>query len=150
MEWNQPYSKQQLRTNNDVTLYGEIVQIGAVKMDDGFNITDTFKVTVKPTVYKKMNKRVTRITGITDEVISNSGVDRDVAYKSFLNWCGEDSTFITWGDDDYDMLSKNMKFFGMMLLNATISNVYIITIPIATDVSFLLTMLWKRLISKVS
>ena len=53
MEWNQPYSKQQLKTNNDVTLYGEIVQIGAVKMDDCFNITDTFKVTVIPTVYKK-------------------------------------------------------------------------------------------------
>ncbi len=113
MEWNQPYSKQQLKTNNDVTLYGEIVQIGAVKMDDCFNITDTFKVTVIPTVYKKMNKRVSKMTGITDEVISNSGVDRETAYESFFEWCGNDSTFLTWGNDDYDIMSKNMKFFGM-------------------------------------
>ncbi len=113
IEWNQPYSKQQLKTNNDVTLYGEIIQIGAVKMDDYFNITDTFKVTVTPTVYKKMNKRVSKVTGITDEVISNTGIDRQTAYKSFFEWCGNDSTFLTWGNDDYDMMSKNMKFFGM-------------------------------------
>ena len=113
MEWNQPYSKQQLKTNNDVTLYGEIVQIGAVKMDDYFNITDTFKVTVIPTVYKKMNKRVSKMTGITDEVISSTGIDRQTAYESFFEWCGNDSTFLTWGNDDYDMMSKNLRFFGM-------------------------------------
>jgi len=113
MEWNQPYTKTQIKTRNDITLYGEIVQIGAVKMDDYFNITDTFKVTVKPTVYRKMNKRVAKMTGITDDVISNSGVDREIAYKSFLKWCGDDSIFITWGSEDSDMLSKNMWFFGM-------------------------------------
>ena len=112
MEWNQPYAKEQLKTKNDVTLYGEIVQIGAVKMNDKFDITDTFKVIIKPTVYKKMHKKISKMTGITDEKIKEFGVDREIAMAEFFAWCGDGCTFLTWGSDDYNMLEKNMKFFG--------------------------------------
>lgn len=112
MEWNQPYGKEQLKTANDVTLYGEIVEIGAVKMNESFDITDTFKVIIKPTVYKKMHKKIAKMTGITDEIIKDKGVEREIALENFFNWCGKDSVFLAWGNDDFNMLEQNMKFFG--------------------------------------
>ena len=38
--------------------HAEIVQIGAVKVDEDFNITDTFDVIVKPSYYTKIGSAV--------------------------------------------------------------------------------------------
>ena len=45
MEWNQPISKSQY-IKEPVNLVGEIIQIGAVKLDSNFCVTDIFKCNI--------------------------------------------------------------------------------------------------------
>ena len=47
LEWNQPFSTRSMVTT-PVRLPGEIIQIGAVKLNEQLEIVDTFKVMVKP------------------------------------------------------------------------------------------------------
>ena len=44
MEWNQPFSKEHIKIRNGVRLVGEIIQLGAVKMDENKNITDNRRI----------------------------------------------------------------------------------------------------------
>ena len=41
MEWNQPKSLQNMLVNS-MALRGEIIQIGAVKLDENYRLLDTF------------------------------------------------------------------------------------------------------------
>ena len=106
MEWNQPYSSQGIKTR-PVRLCGEIVQMGAVKLDSELHMLDTFKIMVTPKYYKKMNKRIARLTKITAEELE-SGVRFPEAFRRFKEWCGEDIVILTWGPDDIPMLRDNM------------------------------------------
>lgn len=106
LEWNQPVSaKCMVRT--PVFLYGEIIQIGAVKLDENYHILDTFKIMVAPKYYRKMHKKVTKLTKITTEDLQY-GFPFPVAFKHFGKWCGEDFAFLTWGPDDIGILRDNL------------------------------------------
>ena len=63
LEWNQPiYKKSTIK--NPVLLKGEIIQIGAVKLNSKFNVIDTFTIMVAPKYYTIMKKNVSKITKI--------------------------------------------------------------------------------------
>lgn len=106
MEWNQPRFKQET-VKKPVELFGEIIQIGAVKLDENFNLVDTFKIMVSPKYYKKMHKTVAKITKITTEQLQY-GFPFPVAFNYFRKWCGDEFSFLIWGFDDVDMLRSNM------------------------------------------
>lgn len=106
LEWNQPVSAKQ-RQCTPLLLNGEIIQIGAVKTDEDFNVADTFKITVSPKYYRKMHKHVSKLTGITTDDLQY-GFPFPTAFKHFIKWCGTDFTFFTWGPDDIKMLRDNM------------------------------------------
>jgi len=110
MEWNQAMSPSRMVTS-PVRLVGEIVQIGAVKLDENFHAVDEFKVTVSPRYYRKMHWKVKKITGLTDADLA-CGLPFREALISFLNWCGDDFCFLTWGYDDAPMLQSNMRLHG--------------------------------------
>ena len=98
LEWNQPVSaKSMVRT--PVSLYGEIIQIGAVKLDENYHILDTFKIMVAPKHYRKMHKKVTKLTKITTKDLQY-GFPFPVAFGHFKKWCGDEFAFLTWGPDD--------------------------------------------------
>lgn len=111
MEWNQPYSAN-LKIKKPVMLYGEIVQIGAVKLDENCRILDTFKIMVAPKYYTRMNKMVSQLTSITDEQLRYGFAFPD-AFRHFSRWCGEEFAFFTWGTDDINMLRDNMILHGL-------------------------------------
>ena len=48
----------------DSKLSSELIEIGAVKMDDHFQVIDTYKSYVSPD-YGKMDKKIIELTGIT-------------------------------------------------------------------------------------
>lgn len=111
MEWNQAFTnKRMVRT--PVVLYGEIIQIGAVKLDENFQMVDFFKIGVRPQYYVKMHKKVKALTRITNGVFRN-GLAFPVALSYFRIWCGEDAVFLTWGSDDMDILRDNMTLHQM-------------------------------------
>lgn len=108
-EWNQP----QFAVKTDrPSPSSEIIQIGAVKTDSLMNRKDSFKILIKPVIYRKMNRRVEKLTGIHNEDIQNGMPFRDAA-ESFIRWCGTDFSFITWGPSDRDVLESNLRYHGM-------------------------------------
>lgn len=113
LEWNQPLSPQRM-VREPFNLGGEIIQFGAVKIDSlrDLNIIDKYSEIVRPVFYTKMNKNVTEVTDLTDEVIEQ-GRPFEVVCNEFLDWCGDDSAFITWSNNDIYMLEDNMVIHDM-------------------------------------
>lgn len=110
MEWNQALDRSRV-VQSPVMLRGEVIQIGAVKTDEQFNYLDKLKINIAPKYYKKMNRHVEKITGITNAQLK-AGEKFPEAFQRFRDWCGDDFRFITWGFDDIAMLSDNMALHG--------------------------------------
>ena len=111
LEWNQPFSsKTAIRT--PVFLKGEIVQIGAVKLNERFDIIDKFKLMIRPQFYTKIHFAVAKLTKLSNNDLKD-GVDFSTAMVRFSRWCGEEYVFLTWGYDDIPMLKDNMKIHGL-------------------------------------
>lgn len=111
LEWNQAVSAARM-IRTPVMLHGEIIQIGAVKTDEKFNLLDKIKINVRPKYYKKMNSHVEKLTGITQLQLT-SGETFPQAFKMFEKWCGKDFRFITWGFDDLGVFADNLTLHGL-------------------------------------
>lgn len=111
LEWNQALSRESMRRKG-FTLVGEIIQIGAVRLDAGGGKADTIRLVVTPKYYKKIHWSVRKLTGISTKSLAH-GTPFPDAYKQFMDWCGEDVTFLTWGPDDLPMLRDNLRLHNM-------------------------------------
>ena len=111
LEWNTPETRYRKEQNN-VRLNGEIVQIGAVKVNKDLEVLDKYSRIVKPKYYPKMNRQITELTDISTE-IAQSGDPFVEVVEDFLNWCGEDFVFISWSPNDIYQLEDNMEFYGL-------------------------------------
>ena len=110
LEWNMPITRYR-KVQNDVKLNAEIVQIGAVMVNEKLEIQDKYNAIVKPQVYPKMLKEITELTDISDEV-ARRGRPFEVVVKEFLEWCGDDYVFLSWSPNDIYQLEDNMLFYG--------------------------------------
>lgn len=107
LEWNQnPFEK----GKEIKQLPFEIVEIGAQKLDENYEIIDTFHCVINPTVYKQLNTYVRKVVPVTDDELKK-GIDFKNAAMAFLKWCGEDYVFCTWGSMDLTELQRNLKYF---------------------------------------
>ena len=105
MEWNNAYCKQLDGFIN------EIIEIGAVRLDEALQELDSFSVIIRAVVGKKLQSRVKSLTHLTNEDIAH-GVSFREAIERFTAWLGEEeNTFLTWGDGDVRTLIKNCDFF---------------------------------------
>jgi inhibitor of KinA sporulation pathway (predicted exonuclease) len=93
-------------------LRGEVIQIGAVKLDKKMNICGSYQIIVRPKYFKKLHKHVSELTGITQEQM-DAGVSLPEAAERFKKWCGRDFCFLTWGPDDIPMLKENFNVHGI-------------------------------------
>lgn len=104
LEWNSSYYKPQGRFLN------EIIQIGAVKLDDSFNVIDTFQVYIKSQIVKKLSSRTIKLTGITNERMT-SGTSFRNAVALYNNWAGDDAVTMTWSTSDLYAIVENSRIF---------------------------------------
>ena len=111
LEWNQPtsYSSPAYKSVGGKLMF-ELIQIGAVKVDEYLNVVDSFSQFIHPVHYTKLHPRIRRITHIEQEDLDNAPEFSD-AVKEFADWCGEDYVLLTWGCDDISVLYQNMTFF---------------------------------------
>lgn len=110
LEWNQcPYGKE--RENKRLPF--EIIEIGAVKLDGNRKVVDSFQEIIKPSVYRRLHFRTKEILKI-DTAALNKGISFCKAVKKFLQWCGPDAKFCTWGSSDLTELQRNMKYYGVL------------------------------------
>lgn len=108
LEWNQAYAEKALAVQRRLAsrLRGEVIQIGAVKLDKHLNICGSYQIIVKPKYFKKLHRHVSELTGITQEQM-DMGTALPEAAERFKKWCGKDFAFLTWGPDDVPMLKEN-------------------------------------------
>ena len=112
LEWNQPIKGDKIIYNNEICLNCEIIQIGAVLLNDACQVIDTFTAEVKPSLYRSINRNVRMLTGIDDTMLKNAQGLEDVILR-FKNWCPEEYVFVTWGYDDIAVLGGNLKYFSL-------------------------------------
>jgi inhibitor of KinA sporulation pathway (predicted exonuclease)/predicted RNA-binding Zn-ribbon protein involved in translation (DUF1610 family) len=108
LEWNQAMSSQSSVFNKlPIHLRGEIIQIGAVKLDENGQPGEEFQIDIRPVYFRRIHYKVKKLTGFDKERLEN-GADFKTAFKQFREWCGEGCTFLTWGYDDQGIMEQNI------------------------------------------
>lgn len=98
----------------------ETIEIGAVMLDDGLQEISSFRTFVKPEFSEGIASNISRLTGITDDLILTAPKFNDALHK-FCHWClesGDDVTVYAWSDNDYRMISKEMNLKGFDMSDA--------------------------------
>ncbi|MBR4669625.1 MAG: exonuclease domain-containing protein [Butyrivibrio sp.] len=113
LEWNQGEAPV---TVDGKTLSFEIVEIGAVKLNEEKKKVGEFSRLIKPQIHKQMHKITGKLIHLTMEDLED-GVSFQEAASDFLEWCGEDPKFCSWGPLDLTEFQRNLDFFGMPLLS---------------------------------
>ena len=103
LEWDSAYSVKHARFLN------QILQIGAVKLNEDFTVADRFEVTVRSSFSKRVTGRFAALTGITTEKM-RSGMPFDLAVKQYNDWCGDDTITMTWSDSDLYAIMENEEY----------------------------------------
>lgn len=109
LEWNQPYD---WKNSGNKDLCFEIIEIGAVLLNEKREQVKEFSRIIKPQVYKRMNSITRGLVNISQSELENGELFSDVM-EEFLKWCGSDYIFCTWGSGDLVELQRNMKYYGM-------------------------------------
>lgn len=112
LEWNQPQVEEALVTK-PLYLAGEIIEIGAVKLDSAFRPVDELRLYIRPAYYTKLHRRIASLTHIREEDLLKRGMPFPEAYAAFMDWCGQDFAFMTWSLSDMPMLVDNMQLHGL-------------------------------------
>lgn len=107
LEWNQAMSaKSSVFNHLPIHLRGEIIQIGAVKLNEDLTPGEEFQCDVSPVWFRKMHYKVKKLTGFDNARLAQ-GLPFKKAMEQFLDWCGPDCTFMTWGYDDSGIMEQN-------------------------------------------
>lgn len=110
LEWNQcPDGKKA----ENALLPFEIIEIGAVKLNESRDFVDSFHVLIKPAVYKHLHYQTMKVIGLKEKDLKK-GRDFPSAADEFLKWCGPDPVFCTWGTLDLTELQRNLSFYHML------------------------------------
>lgn len=108
LEWNQAMSSKSSVFNKlPIRLHGEIIEIGAVKLNEDMSVGEEFTIDVKPVYFRRMHYKVKKITGFDKERLAH-GIAFADALEQFHAWCGDEVTFITWGCDDQGIFEQNI------------------------------------------
>lgn len=92
----------------------EVIQVGAVMLDDSMNIIDEYVSFVNPE-YTSVTKRITNLTGIRLDDLEKAPYLSQVI-SEFLSWIGDDieETYIySWSDIDKHQIVNEAKEKGL-------------------------------------
>ena len=107
LEWNQGVSTKPVPGQ---PLTFEIIEIGAVKLSADRLMTGEFSELVKPQVFKTMHFMTEKIIHLKMRELKNERPFPEVI-EHFLEWCGPDPVFCTWGPLDLYELQRNMDYY---------------------------------------
>lgn len=108
LEWNQsPGGKE----DSVEHLPFEIIEIGAVKLNEAFQQTGEFHRLIRPQVYHQMHFKILEVTHMNMGELKHQGRTFPRVIREFLSWCGKDFCFCTWGSMDLTELQRNMAYY---------------------------------------
>ena len=86
LEWNIGYKPYIFNYHGvQQTFRGEIIEIGAVKLNEDMTPGEEFKIDVKPVYFKRMHYKVKKLTGFDRERLA-AGVSFPEALAQFRAW----------------------------------------------------------------
>lgn len=111
LEWNQSSAAERI-DNNGQPLPFEIVEIGAVKLNESRDMIGEFSELIKPQIYHEMHYITSKLIHLQMKQLEKGRPFVEVI-DEFLEWCGEDCVFCTWGPLDLLELQRNMEYYQM-------------------------------------
>ena len=84
----------------------ELIQIGAVLLDEDYRTIDTFSTFVAPR-FGAIDPFIERLTGIKNTDVQNAPSTED-ALHSFLAWIPEDAILVSWSENDRNQLYREI------------------------------------------
>ncbi len=90
-----------------LNLSSEIIQIGAVLVNENLKVKDTFQSFVKPQE-GIIDKKIQMLTGISQKDVY-SAPDISKAISDMLAWMPEDTVIVSWSDNDLIQMKKEFE-----------------------------------------
>ncbi len=91
----------------------EIIEIGAVRLDDRFEPVDDFNAFVRPVVEPILSEFCTRLTSIEQADVDAAGIFPAV-FDDFRRWAGEEPfRWFSWGAFDYQQIGRDLRRHGL-------------------------------------
>lgn len=104
-------TKRLMKGNSNPLCPQEIIEIGAVKVNQDYEIESTFEMYVRPQLYEKLHPKVKQKTNISPEDLI-TGKTLAEAIEAFQSWINEEEfTLCSWGRDDINELKRNCNYF---------------------------------------
>jgi len=92
--------------------FREVVQIGAVKVNaETLEIAGEFDVLARPRINTMLSAYFENLTGITNAMLADRGIDLREAYDRFVAFAG-DGPIVSFGRDDL-VLTHNLALYGI-------------------------------------
>lgn len=105
LEWNGGYSRKAHG------YFNEIIEVGAVRLNEALEIVDTFQANVRPVVSKKLSDIVTDLTNIKPEDLED-GTTFSGLLAQLHGFAGAEPTaYLTWSTTDLLVMMENCRFF---------------------------------------
>lgn len=83
----------------------EIIEIGAVKLNQDYEILEEFDTFVRPTFHPAISDYCTQLTSIKQSDVQDAPEFAE-AMSKFETWCGEDVLFMSWGFYDKSQIIR--------------------------------------------
>lgn len=90
----------------------EVIEIGAVKVNQQLEIVDTFQSFIDPIIYKRLSPIVSRKTRITKKDLKK-GENFVKVMKDFRKWIGDEHILCTWSNNDIREMKKNCMYHNI-------------------------------------
>ena len=97
--------------NCDPGANGEVIQFGAVLLDENYNLLSEFSSYVKP-AYSSVTPWINQLTGISNQKLEKAD-DFITVFDKFCYWRGEgDITTFCWSKSDFNQLWSELEAKG--------------------------------------
>ncbi len=110
LEWNIAGYKNRVHPDDQAKMPHEIIEIGAVRLDESFDPVDRYSTFIKPKLYPILSSHIAAVTNRLQQSMKYGQRFDDAAHE-FLDWCGEDYLFCTWTESDTSTLKMNMDYY---------------------------------------
>jgi inhibitor of KinA sporulation pathway (predicted exonuclease) len=115
LEWNQSTRLPNRRSAH--TIIEEILEIGAIKLNDDFKAIERFSALIKPQVIPSLSQITGKLLRLTPDELEQAQLFPAVM-QQFLTFCSDEPyMFCTWGVMDLTILQKNMEYYGIAPLS---------------------------------
>lgn len=109
LEWNQSNTGEEPEVK---LLPFEIIDMGAIILNDERKIIGEFNQLVKPVVYQSMHHITSKLIHLHMQDLEKGRPFAEVM-EEFRTWCGENYIFCTWGPLDLWEMQRNMQYFHL-------------------------------------